>query len=57
MPTTSRIPADGRILYFSRDRTDFGFLSHFHPSPIELEGEAWRAAEHYYQAQKFDDPA
>jgi hypothetical protein len=50
------IPADNRILYFARDRAQFGFLSHFHPSPILLDGEAWPTVEHYYQAQKSPDP-
>ena len=51
------IPADNRILYFSRDREAFRFLSHFFPSPIVMDGEAWATVEHYYQAQKSDDPA
>jgi len=51
------IPADNRILYFARDRGMFGFLSHFHPAPILLDGEAWPTVEHYYQAQKSFDPA
>ena len=50
------LPVDGRILYFSRDRAAFGFLSHFHPAAIELDGESWRTVEHYYQAQKSDHP-
>jgi len=51
------VPADNRILYFCRDRAGFRFLSHFYPSPIVLDGERWRTVEHYYQAQKSDDPA
>jgi hypothetical protein len=51
------IPADNRILYFARDRGMFGFLSHFHPAPILLDGEVWPTVEHYYQAQKLFDPA
>ncbi len=50
------IPADGRILYFARDRIAFGFLSHFHPAPIMLDAETWPTVEHYYQAQKSDKP-
>lgn len=57
VPLTLPIPADNRILYFARDREIFGFLSHFHPSPIELDGEIWPTVEHYYQAQKSFDPA
>lgn len=51
------VPPDNRILYFGRDRDQFRFLSHFHPSPIVIDGEAWRTVEHYYQAQKSADPA
>lgn len=50
------VPPDNRILYFSRDRARFGFLSHFYPSPITLDGEGWPTVEHYYQAQKSADP-
>lgn len=50
------IPADNRILYFTRDRTLFCFFSHFHPGPIVLDGETWPTVEHYYQAQKSPDP-
>ncbi len=48
---------DGRILYFARDRDRFGFLSHFEPSPVLMDGERWPTVEHYYQAQKSADPA
>jgi ribA/ribD-fused uncharacterized protein len=56
--TASRrpVPADNRILYFARDREQFGFLSHFHPSPIFLDEATWPTVEHYYQAQKSSDP-
>ena len=50
------IPLDGRILFFKRDRAGFGFLSHFHPSPIQLDGETWPTVEHWYQTQKSFDP-
>jgi len=56
LPPVSPI-TDGRILYFARDRAQFGFLSHFHPSPIDLDGEVWPTVEHYYQAQKSFNPA
>jgi ribA/ribD-fused uncharacterized protein len=49
-------PVDGRILFFKRDRAAFGFLSHFHPSPIVLDGETWPTVEHWYQTQKSFDP-
>lgn len=50
------VPSDNRILYFGRDREGFRFLSHFHPSPIVIDGENWPTVEHYYQAQKSADP-
>src|ERR1700735_4079532 len=55
-PGFAAIPSDGRILYFGRDRAAFGFLSHFHPARIALDGETWPTVEHFYQAQKSDDP-
>ena len=55
-PTTLPLPADGRILFYRRDREVFGFLSNFHPAPIELDGETWPTVEHFYQTQKSPDP-
>jgi N-glycosidase YbiA len=46
------IPDDNRILYFTRDRAAFRFLSHFWPSPIRLDDADWPTVEHYYQTQK-----
>ena len=54
--TLPPIPPDGRIHYFARDRAAFGFLSHFHPPAIVLDGKLWPTVEHYYQAQKSFDP-
>lgn len=51
------VPPDGRILFFRRDRQAFGFLSHFHDATIHLDGEDWPTVEHYFQAQRSDDPA
>lgn len=56
-PMPPIVPDDGRILYFARDRAAFRFLSHFYPAPVELDGEVWSTVEHYYQAQKSDQPA
>lgn len=53
----NEIPEDNRILYYGRDCQRFGFLSHFHPSVFELDGEVWPTVEHYYQAQKSSDRA
>lgn len=50
------LPTDGRILFHTRDRAAFGFLSNFHSAPIRLDGEEWATSEHYYQAQKSADP-
>jgi len=47
---------DGRILFFARDRAAFGFMSHFEPSPIEMDGVIWPTVEHYFQAQRSLDP-
>jgi ribA/ribD-fused uncharacterized protein len=49
------IPDDGRILFFKRDREQFGFLSNYHEAAIVVDGETWRSTEFYYQAQKSDD--
>ena len=46
------IPADRRILFYHRDKTDFGFLSNFFPAPFVINGQRWPTVEHYYQAQK-----
>jgi N-glycosidase YbiA len=45
-------PPDNRILYFGRDCQELCFLSHFYPSPIEIDGETWPTVEHFYEAQK-----
>lgn len=52
LPDSVNVPADGRILFFERDRDQFFFLSHFHAAAIEIEGETWPTVEHYFQAQK-----
>jgi ribA/ribD-fused uncharacterized protein len=44
------------INFFSKSET-FGEFSNFAPFPIELDGQSWPSAEHYYQAQKFTDAA
>ena len=46
------IPIDNQILFYRRDRSEFGFLSNFHESRIEIDGICWPTVEHYYQAQK-----
>jgi ribA/ribD-fused uncharacterized protein len=44
------------INFFSKSETCREF-SNFAPFPIELDGQSWPSAEHYYQAQKFTDAA
>lgn len=51
------LPDDARVLFFARDRRDFGFLPNFHPSRIRLGGQDWPHVEAYYQAQKSLNPA
>jgi N-glycosidase YbiA len=36
---------------------EFGDFSNFAAYPITLDGEVWPTAEHYFQAQKFEDRA
>jgi ribA/ribD-fused uncharacterized protein len=44
------------IYFFSQSDTHRDF-SNFASYPIDIEGERWATTEHYYQAQKFMDPA
>ena len=50
------IPDDGRILFFRRDRRDFGFLSNFFRCKIQVDGREWPHNEAYYQSQKSENP-
>jgi ribA/ribD-fused uncharacterized protein len=50
-------PADGRILFYRRDRSAFGFLSNFHECSLQIGGFVWPHVEAYYQAQKSHNPA
>lgn len=43
-------------IYFYEPDDDHGFLANFFPCPITVSGEVWPSSEHYYQAQKFEDP-
>jgi ribA/ribD-fused uncharacterized protein len=43
------------IGFFSKSATHREF-SNFAPFPIDLDGKRWPTGEHYYQAQKFEDP-
>lgn len=42
-------------IYFYSKTMPFWGLSNFSPLEIEVEGEFWPTAEHFFQAQKFND--
>ena len=50
------IPEDNRILFYKRDRADYGFLSNFFQTNVEIDGIIWPHTEAYYQAQKSEYP-
>lgn len=44
------------IRFYSKSEA-YSEFSNFAPFPIEIDGTIWPSVEHYYQAQKFPDPA
>ena len=44
------------VINFYRVSDEYGCFSNFTPYPIEIDGKRWPTSEHYFQAQKFDDP-
>ena len=48
---------DVTTISFYAANDPYGFLSNFFRSPINLDGFTWPTTEHYFQAQKFADPA
>ena len=44
-------------IQFYEPNEDYGYLSNFADSPIQLSEVIWPTSEHYYQAQKFTDPS
>ena len=44
-----------KVLIDFFDRTDYDFLSNFHPVPIKWAGKIWPTTEHAYQAAKTHD--
>lgn len=45
------------ILFFDPRDEKYGFLSNFYRASFQLDGFEWSTAEHYYQAQKFENAA
>lgn len=46
-----------QTINFYRVGDPYGFFSNFAPYPIVIDGITWPTSEHYFQAQKFADPA
>ena len=44
------------VINFYRTSDEYGCFSNFAPYPIALDGRRWPTSEHFFQAQKFDDP-
>ena len=44
-------------IFFYTPRGEYGCFSNFSPHGIELDNRYWPTVEHYFQAQKFTDPA
>lgn len=45
------------VYFYSKAASPYGCLSNFSPHGVELGGAWWPTVEHYFQAQKFPDPA
>lgn len=45
------------VIQFYRIHDPYGCFSNFAPYPVEIDGLLWPTTEHYFQAQKFADPA
>ena len=45
------------VIHFFGVRCEHAFCSNFAPYPVTIDGVTWPTSEHYYQAQKFTDPA
>jgi ribA/ribD-fused uncharacterized protein len=41
------------MIYFLKGDEPYGWLGALSEHPINIDGEIWKTAEHYYQAQKF----
>ena len=45
------------VVSFYRVSDEYGEFSNLAPYAIRVDGEMWPTSEHYFQAQKFEDPA
>jgi N-glycosidase YbiA len=45
------------VINFYSTSDEYGAFSNFAPYPIALGGATWPTSEHYFQAQKFENPA
>lgn len=45
------------VIQFYRIHDPYGCFSNFAPYSVEIDGLLWPTTEHYFQAQKFADPA
>lgn len=43
-------------IYFYSTRGEYGAFSNFSKHGVEMDGQWYRTTEHYFQAQKFDNP-
>jgi ribA/ribD-fused uncharacterized protein len=44
------------IRFYSKSE-EYSWLSNFSAHPLRIDGVTWPSVEHYYQAQKYEDPA
>jgi N-glycosidase YbiA len=42
------------VIKFYSNKTDYGYLSNFYPSPFEVDKIKYKTSEHYFQAKKTD---
>ncbi len=45
-----------QVINFYSTNDKFGCFSNFSAHPIRLDGKTWPTSEHYFQAQKFEEP-
>ena len=49
--------SDENVINFYSVNDDYGEFSNFAAFPITLQGKRWPTSEHYFQGQKFQNPA